>query len=276
MGLLNESDWTASWISAPRVHDWKRFIAERRARWQDQGIGEPRQTDPAPYLRKDFEVDREVAEARVYVTGLGYYELFLRILSEEGILRRDGDDCSIVVLNFTPVVRQNYRIGVPTPGRYREVFNSDSQFYAGSNVGNGLSVATQAGPWMGRACALALAAEGASVVVSDVCREFEPEIRLHGLGTREGLDQAVAEVEARGGKAHAVECDVTVKADVERMVDAGDLPPLHPVYPIPYARPALTGVQGHSCGPTLERACPVISGLGALSEQDGPSSASYA
>ena len=71
-------------------------------------------------------------------------------------LRRDGDDCSIVVLNFTPVVRQNYRIGVPTPGRYREVFNSDSYFYAGSNVGNGPTVATQAGPWMGRPCALSL------------------------------------------------------------------------------------------------------------------------
>jgi NAD(P)-dependent dehydrogenase (short-subunit alcohol dehydrogenase family) len=72
---------------------------------------------------------------------------------------------------------------------------------------------------IGRACALALAGEGASVVISDVCREFEPEIRLHGLGTRQGLDQAVEEIEARGGKAHAVECDVTAKADVERMVE---------------------------------------------------------
>lgn len=77
MGLLNKSDWSASWISAPRVHDWRRFIADRRARWQDEGIGQPRQTDPAPYLRKGFEVGREVAKARVYVTGLGYYELFL-------------------------------------------------------------------------------------------------------------------------------------------------------------------------------------------------------
>ncbi len=77
MGLLNESDWTASWISAPRVHNWREFINERRKRWEEQGIGEPKQTDPAPYLRKDFEVDREIAEARVYVTGLGYYELFL-------------------------------------------------------------------------------------------------------------------------------------------------------------------------------------------------------
>ena len=33
MGLLNKSDWTASWISAPRVHDWRSFIADRRARW---------------------------------------------------------------------------------------------------------------------------------------------------------------------------------------------------------------------------------------------------
>ena len=77
MGLLDTSDWIASWISAPRVHDWKRFVAERAARWKKEGIGQPRQTDPASYLRKNFSVARKVVKARVYVTGLGYYELFL-------------------------------------------------------------------------------------------------------------------------------------------------------------------------------------------------------
>lgn len=48
----------------------------------------------------------------------------------------DPKDFLIVVCNFTPVVRHGYRIGVPQSGFYREVFNSDSEFYAGSNVGN--------------------------------------------------------------------------------------------------------------------------------------------
>jgi len=71
---------------------------------------------------------------------------------------------------------------------------------------------------IGRACAVALAAEGASVVLSDLCREYEPELRLHGLGTREVLEEAVAEIREKGGTAHALSCDVTVKAEVEAMV----------------------------------------------------------
>ena len=42
----------------------------------------------------------------------------------------------LVVGNFTPVVRQNYRIGVPRPGRWRELVNSDATIYGGSGVGN--------------------------------------------------------------------------------------------------------------------------------------------
>ncbi len=40
------------------------------------------------------------------------------------------------MFNMTPVVRHGYRVGVPEPGYYREVFNSDSSFYGGSNTGN--------------------------------------------------------------------------------------------------------------------------------------------
>lgn len=52
--------------------------------------------------------------------------------------RRNPADGSEVILacNFTPVVRTGYRLGVPTPGKYREIFNSDSSYYGGSNVGN--------------------------------------------------------------------------------------------------------------------------------------------
>ncbi len=49
---------------------------------------------------------------------------------------RQPADFLIVVCNFTPVVRHAYRVGVPHGGWYQEVFNSDSEYYGGSNVGN--------------------------------------------------------------------------------------------------------------------------------------------
>jgi 1,4-alpha-glucan branching enzyme len=49
---------------------------------------------------------------------------------------RDSNDAIVVVCNFTPVVRENYRIGVPSGGFYREILNTDSEIYGGSNAGN--------------------------------------------------------------------------------------------------------------------------------------------
>jgi 1,4-alpha-glucan branching enzyme len=49
---------------------------------------------------------------------------------------RDGRFVA-VMLNFTPVPRPGYRIGLPRTGWYRELFNSDSHFYGGSDMGNG-------------------------------------------------------------------------------------------------------------------------------------------
>lgn len=51
---------------------------------------------------------------------------------------KNKDDFLVITANFTPVVRQNYRLGLPSAGTYREIFNSDSTYYNGSNVGNGL------------------------------------------------------------------------------------------------------------------------------------------
>ena len=53
-------------------------------------------------------------------------------------VRRAADpaDFLLVCCNFTPVPRPDYRIGVPHAGQYDEVFNSDSAWYGGGNVGN--------------------------------------------------------------------------------------------------------------------------------------------
>jgi len=50
--------------------------------------------------------------------------------------KSNPDDVIVVVLNFTPVPRHNYQIGVPNGGRWREVLNSDAAIYGGSAQGN--------------------------------------------------------------------------------------------------------------------------------------------
>ncbi len=54
------------------------------------------------------------------------------------LIRRGADpsDWVVVVLNWTPIVRRGYRVGVPEPGFYKELLNSDAGTYGGSNVGN--------------------------------------------------------------------------------------------------------------------------------------------
>jgi 1,4-alpha-glucan branching enzyme len=54
------------------------------------------------------------------------------------LIRRatDQDDFVVAVLNWTPIARHGYRVGVPEPGYYTELLNSDATVYGGSNVGN--------------------------------------------------------------------------------------------------------------------------------------------
>jgi 1,4-alpha-glucan branching enzyme len=50
---------------------------------------------------------------------------------------KDPNDFLVVCSNFTPVPRKAYRLGIPAQCWYEEIFNSDSKYYAGSNLGNG-------------------------------------------------------------------------------------------------------------------------------------------
>ncbi len=51
-------------------------------------------------------------------------------------IRRSRDQYLVCILNFTPVPRNNYKIGVPEQAFYKEILNSDSEYYGGSNLGN--------------------------------------------------------------------------------------------------------------------------------------------
>jgi 1,4-alpha-glucan branching enzyme len=70
----------------------------------------------------------------------------------------------LVVCNFTPVVRQGYRTGVPYPGRWEELLNSDAEVYGGSGQGNQGGVEAEETPWHGRPYSLLLTAPPLAVV----------------------------------------------------------------------------------------------------------------
>jgi len=68
----------------------------------------------------------------------------------------DGDAPVAVISNFTPEVREGYRVGLPLPGRWREALNTDAELYGGSNVGNLGAVVAEARPLHGFAASAAL------------------------------------------------------------------------------------------------------------------------
>jgi 1,4-alpha-glucan branching enzyme len=81
-------------------------------------------------------------------------------------IRRADEDFLAVVVNLTPVPRHGYRIGLPRPGRYQEVLNTDSELYGGSNVGNGdRELITEDVPWMDRPWSMALTLPPLAVLV---------------------------------------------------------------------------------------------------------------
>ncbi|RLU01534.1 1,4-alpha-glucan branching protein GlgB [Ketobacter sp.] len=71
-------------------------------------------------------------------------------------LRRSEQGYVIVVLNFTPVVREHYRIGVPEGVQYQEIFNSDSIYYGGSNISNGTAIQAEPDAHMNQPCSITL------------------------------------------------------------------------------------------------------------------------
>jgi 1,4-alpha-glucan branching enzyme len=56
---------------------------------------------------------------------------------------RDPSDFVVVANNYTPVPRHGYRLGVPEPGHYTEILNTDAREYGGSGVMNGGTVGSE-------------------------------------------------------------------------------------------------------------------------------------
>ncbi|MDO9384518.1 MAG: 1,4-alpha-glucan branching protein GlgB [Hyphomicrobiaceae bacterium] len=78
---------------------------------------------------------------------------------------RDGEPPALVVCNFTPVVRENYAIGVPHGGRWIERLNSDASAYGGTDVGNSGARVADANAQHGQPYSLRLTLPPLGVVV---------------------------------------------------------------------------------------------------------------
>ncbi len=67
-------------------------------------------------------------------------------------LRMGGEGARpvVAIVNFTPTVRRGYRIGLPRPGRWREILNTDAAVYGGSGKGNAGTVVAQDTPASGQ------------------------------------------------------------------------------------------------------------------------------
>ncbi|WP_347861888.1 1,4-alpha-glucan branching protein GlgB [Salimicrobium sp. PL1-032A] len=63
---------------------------------------------------------------------------------------RNPKDQILVVCNFTPVVYHDYKVGVPHPGEFEEIFNSDAEHFGGSCERNGRNATSVAEPWQGQ------------------------------------------------------------------------------------------------------------------------------
>jgi 1,4-alpha-glucan branching enzyme len=84
-----------------------------------------------------------------------------------GFIRKaiDPKDYLVFCCNFAPAVMHGYEFGVPDEGFYQEVFNTDSELFGGSNVGNFPGAATRKKPLHGRPQSIAITLPPLAVVV---------------------------------------------------------------------------------------------------------------
>ncbi len=107
MGILEATEWQAQWIGAP----WQGEEALPEPGWPDAPVEQ--WPPPAPYFRKEFEVTKKIAQAKAYVTGLGYFEFYING-------NKQGDE--VLVPNQTNYGKRDYLMetNIPLPDDFEE------------------------------------------------------------------------------------------------------------------------------------------------------------
>ncbi|HEX6224151.1 MAG TPA: family 78 glycoside hydrolase catalytic domain [Chryseolinea sp.] len=112
MGLLKPEEWTAQWIGAPWQGE-EPLPKPARRRPENEALDPTLWPPPAPLLRKSFSINKKVASARAFVTGLGFFEFYVNG-------KKVSDD--VLVPNLTaygkrPDLENNY---ISIPDNFRE------------------------------------------------------------------------------------------------------------------------------------------------------------
>ena len=119
---------------------WREWNHDWQLEWE--ALGDPMHAGMQRWVRDlnhTYAAERALWEVDFEPTGFSWIDPHDSQNSTVSFVRRaqHAGDLAVVVVNFTPVPRHGYRLGVPRGGAYREVMNSDSSIYGGSNVGNG-------------------------------------------------------------------------------------------------------------------------------------------
>jgi 1,4-alpha-glucan branching enzyme len=109
-------------------------------------------------LNRTYRGESALHEGDVDPSGIEWIDCCDTELSVISLLRksRDERDLVLVICNFTPVPRPNYRVGAPRGGYWKELLNSDATVYGGGGWGNGGGVHTTPIPLHGRTHSLTL------------------------------------------------------------------------------------------------------------------------
>ena len=75
------------------------------------------------------------------------------------------EDNLVIILNFTPVPREGYRVGVPHDGNWKEILNSDSKIFFGSGLENKSSCVAESTKWHGQPYSVCLTLSPLSVII---------------------------------------------------------------------------------------------------------------
>jgi 1,4-alpha-glucan branching enzyme len=90
----------------------------------------------------------------------------------------DPEDFVIVICNFTPVTRQNYKVGVPKLGKYEEIFNSDSKKYGGQGIVNEKPIEANNQEWNNQPCSITMCVPSLSAVFLKLKQQKDETLRL--------------------------------------------------------------------------------------------------
>ena len=127
------------------IAQWREWNHDAQLEWES--LGDERHAGMQRWvhdLNHTYAWDRALWEVDYEPRGFSWIDVHDSENSVISFARyaEDGSNASIILVNFTPVPRYRYRIGVPKPGAYREVLNSDHEVYGGSGVANGVVLAT--------------------------------------------------------------------------------------------------------------------------------------